>query len=231
MNLVQFSDAYGRETATNMLWYCDTAKGGAQSIEFGVSGACILPSGNVAKGANPTGAQIRDLDFVNRLRNLKYNLEFCSRQEITMDAKSVTIFLPLNAVLGSHRDIVTVMLRVMHAYILERSSPDNYIHRAVSAAAGKFNIEHLSVWMPKVRQSISLQMHLKALLVAGAPRSQYFEQVRVYRHQFGAAQLDRTWRFTSFAREQLPQHVFVAFACVGLDGRKIQNIQVFATPS
>ena len=34
MNLVQFSDDYSRSTATNMLWYRDTAKGGAVMDEF-----------------------------------------------------------------------------------------------------------------------------------------------------------------------------------------------------
>ena len=34
MNLVQFSDNYNRSTATNMFWYCDTAKGGADPNEF-----------------------------------------------------------------------------------------------------------------------------------------------------------------------------------------------------
>ena len=34
MNLVQFSDDYSRSTATNMFWYRDTAKGGAEMDEF-----------------------------------------------------------------------------------------------------------------------------------------------------------------------------------------------------
>ena len=64
-----FLDDYGRSTATNMLWYRDTAKSGAEPNEFAVPGAALLPSTNVADGASPTGAQIRALDFTNTLRN------------------------------------------------------------------------------------------------------------------------------------------------------------------
>ena len=114
--------------------------------------------------------EMRALNFANTLRNPKYNMGFRSRQEITTDAKLVTMFLPLNAMLGSHHDIDTVMLRVKHAYLIYKSSLDNYIYRAAAAAAGKFNIEHLSVWMPKFRPSLSVHTHLEARLVAGAQR-------------------------------------------------------------
>ena len=178
-----------------MLWYRHTVKSGAEPNKFGVPGAALLPSTNVGDSANPTGAQIRALDFANTLRNLKYNMRFRSRQEITTDAKSVTMFLPLNAVLGSHRIIDTVMMGVKYTYIIERSSPDNYIPTAAAAAAGKFKIEHLFVWMPKVRPSLSGRTQSEALLVAGAQHSLYFEKVRVYRNQFGAAKLNPTYIF------------------------------------
>ena len=74
------------------------------------------------------------------------------------------MFLPLNAVLGSHRNIDTVMFGVKHTCTLERSSPDKYIELHAAAAAGKFHIEHLSVWMPKVRPSVSVQTDLEGRL-------------------------------------------------------------------
>ena len=88
--------------------------------------------------------EIQALDFANTLRNPKYNMGFRSRQETTTGAKLDNMLLPLNAMSGSHHDIDTVMLEVKHAYIIDKSWPDNYIH---IAAAGKLNIEHLSVWM------------------------------------------------------------------------------------
>ena len=58
MNLVQFLDDYGKSRATNMLWLCNTAKGGAELNEFGVPGAPLLPSGTVADNTKLTGAHV-----------------------------------------------------------------------------------------------------------------------------------------------------------------------------
>ena len=103
---------------------------------------------------------------------------FRSRQLITTGNKSIAMLLPLSAVLGSHRDIDTVMMGMKHTYVIQRNSPNNinYIHRTGAAAAGKFKIEHLSVWMPKLRPSLSVQTELEALLLSGEQRSLYFEQ-------------------------------------------------------
>ena len=58
LNLVQILDDYGKRRATNMLWFRDTAKGGAELNEFGVPGAPLLPSGTVADNTKLTGAQV-----------------------------------------------------------------------------------------------------------------------------------------------------------------------------
>ena len=97
-----------------------------------------------------------------------------------------------------------VMMGVKHTYMIDRSSPENYIHRAAAAAIDKFHILHLSVRMPKVQQSLNVQTQLEASLVAGTQHSLYFEQVIVYRNQFVAIELSFTWRVTSVASEQLP---------------------------
>ena len=86
MNLVQFSDDYGRITATNMLWYRGTAKSDAEPNEFGVPGAALLPADTVADDAAVNEANIRALYFANTLRNLKHNRAFRSRQEVTIGA-------------------------------------------------------------------------------------------------------------------------------------------------
>ena len=49
----------------------------------------------------------------------------------------------------------------------------------------------------------------------------------MYRNQFGVAALSATWRVTSVASEQLPRHVFVAFASNERDESEKQNNQVF----
>ena len=165
------------------------------------------------------------------LRNPKNNMGFRSRQEITTGAKSVTMFLPLNAVLGSHRNIDTVMLGVKHTYIIERSLPINYIHRAAAAAAGKFNIDICLCGCPRFDHRSLCRRNWRLCWWQDTQRSLCFEQVRVYRNQFGATKLSPTWRVTSVASEQLPRHVFVVFVSVkrngSRDGSQDQNNHVF----
>ena len=137
MNLVKFSDDYSRSTATNMFWYRDTSMGAADLNEFGAAGVALLPAddpggGDLAfagDGDAVTGAKFRALNFANKLKSSSYNMGFRSRQLITTGNKSIAMLLPLSAVLGSHRDIDTVMMGMKHTYIIRRSSPDNYIHR------------------------------------------------------------------------------------------------------
>ena len=73
-----------------------------------------------------------------------------------------------------------------------------------------------------------MQMQLEALLVADSLRSLYFEQVRVYRNQFGAAELSPTWRVTwVLPAINYLDTSFVAFASVERDGNQLLNNQVF----
>ena len=172
-----------------MFWYRDTGTGAADVDEF-AEGDALLPAadpggGDLAFAGDDdavTGAKFRALRFAKKFKSSSYNMGFRSRQLNTTGNKSIAMLLPLSAVLGSHRDIDTVMMGMKHTYIIRRNFPANYIHRTAAAAAGKFKIEHLSVWMPKLQLSLSVQTELEALLVSGEQRSLYFEQMSVYRN-------------------------------------------------
>jgi hypothetical protein len=100
MNLVQFSDDYGRSTATNMLWYRDTGTGTADPDEF-VAGVTALPDGTVADGAQATGTELRTA-FDTYGRKPTYNAGFRSRQLITTGDKDVCMYLPLSSMLACY---------------------------------------------------------------------------------------------------------------------------------
>ena len=57
-NLVQFSDDYGRSSATNMLWYKDTGTGQASPNEFRDSGA-LLPVNPITDVTALTGKKFQ----------------------------------------------------------------------------------------------------------------------------------------------------------------------------
>ena len=65
MNLVRFLDDYGRSTATNMCWYGDTAKRGAELNQFSVPGAALLLETARSEG---------DLDFAGYTASITGNV-------------------------------------------------------------------------------------------------------------------------------------------------------------
>ena len=113
--------------------------------------------------------------------------------------------LPLSQIFGFCRDIDKVFRDVKHSsfihsvflfsiiikqfntkiinileLILDREISDNYIMRANGVAAGKYNISHISLWMPKVKPSLRVESEIDSMLVKGHIKELYFEQMRVY---------------------------------------------------
>ena len=80
--------------------------------------------------------------------NQQANIGFSARQSLTTGNKQITLMLPLSQIFGFCRDIDKVF-GVKHTLIVDREVADNYIMRANGVAAGKFNISHMSLWMPK----------------------------------------------------------------------------------
>ena len=86
--------------------------------------------------------------------NQQANIGFTARQNLTTGNKQITLMLPLSQIFGFCRDIDKVFRGVKHSLIIDREISNNYIMRANGVAAGKFNINHISLWMPKVKPSL-----------------------------------------------------------------------------
>jgi len=55
---------------------------------------------------------------------------------------------------------------VKHSLNVDReTSNNNYIMHANGVAAGKFNISHISLWVPKVKQSLKVESEINSKLV------------------------------------------------------------------
>ena len=190
----------------------------------------VLPGNDSSEFTDVTalkGSNFRSEVKFNNLRNPKYNSGFCERQLVTTGDKTVTMFPPLSAVLGSHQDIDTVMIGVKDTYIIDRRCPTTIsikllLQLQVLPHSAFVLIDTLGSIVALCADAIEGFARIRR-----SPRSLYFEQVRVYRNQFGATELSPTWRVTSIASEQLPQHVFVALASVKQEGELKQNNQVF----
>ena len=75
--------------------------------------------------------------------------------------------LPLLLIFGFCRDIDKVFRGVKHSLILDREISNNYIMRTNGVAAGKFNINRISLWMPKVKPSLRVESEIDSMLVKG----------------------------------------------------------------
>ena len=203
LNLVSFSDDYSKSTASNMLWYKDTGTGG---VFFKQNFT------NVAEDANANAVRdgVRDL-IETYNNNQQANLGFTSRQNITTGNKQIALMVPLSQIFGFCRDIDKVFRGVKHSLILDREISDNYIMQANGVAAGKFNISHISLWIPKVKPSLRVESEIDSMLVKGHKKNYNFEQMRVYRTMFQPTQTSMTWRITTQPGTELPRHVFIAF--------------------
>ena len=137
MNLVSFSDDYSKSTASNMLWYKDTGTGGIFLKQNFT---------NVARDANANAVRddVRDL-IETYNNNQQANIGFTARQNITTENKQITLMFPLSQIFGFCLDIDKVFRSVKHSLILDRKISNNYIMRANGVAAGKFNINHISL--------------------------------------------------------------------------------------
>ena len=118
---------------------------------------------------------------------------------------------PLSQIFGFCRDIDKVFRGVKHSLILDREISDNYITRANGITAGKFNTNHISLWMPKVKPNLRVESETDSMLMKGHIKELYFEPMRVYRTMFQPTETSMTWRITTQPRTELPKHVFIAF--------------------
>ena len=209
-----------------MLWYKDTGIGGASLNEFSAT-ADMVTTTDVPNATQLTGANFRQHFQTGALKNPAYNTGFRARQLITAGKKDTTMLLPLSSLLGFCKDVDTVFMGVKHTLNLTRESAANYIHRVNGVASGRFDIKHLSLWIPKVRPSLQLASKIESKLVKSTLRDLYFEQVRVYRNQYGSTETNPSWRVTTHSNEELPTHIFFAIQAANRSGNQEQNNQVF----
>jgi len=80
---------------------------------------------------------------------------------------------------------------VKHTIIVDRETSNNYIIRANSAAHVKFNISHISLWMPKLKPSLKVESEINSKVVKGHIKQLYFITMKVYRTIFPLTEIQK----------------------------------------
>ena len=243
LNLVMFSDDYSRSSATNQFWFKDTGGGGAE-LNLPVSGSTKFPlrkadgsdddfkekTLNSAIANNINTYELLNSAFDEQMPNPNHNQGFQARYLLTDGGKMVSVFLPLAHILGSHRDIDTVYRNVKHTYVLTRGAHKDCIFAkggVTNSDKAQVVINHISLWMPKVRPSFEVLAEIEKQLTAGVSNPLYFEQVGIHRRGFAGTELSGVWRVATMAGESLPNHIFMCIQAQTQEDNQEMNNQIF----
>ena len=200
LNLVDFSDDYAKSAASNMFWYRDTADS-ADTNRF------IYDSADKASKLKESDTKLEDL--VKHIKgNHNFNEGFLRRWIIAKQSAKISMFLPLKRLFGFCRDINKVFKGLPHEIELERNLDDNIIHKSAATGAYKFEISHLSWFVPVVTPSVMTLAKLEAYLATGATSSLFWESYNVYRTDI---RNDKNAQLRITNTQHKPSHIYVVF--------------------
>jgi hypothetical protein len=199
LNLVEFSDDYAKSAASNMFWFRDTADSTATN-------RFIYDSTDKQTKLKESDAKLEDL--VTKIKaNHDFNEGFLERWKQTKESKQVSMFLPLNRLFGFCKDINRVFRGLPHEIELERNLDDNIIHRS-GKVKYKFEILHLSWFVPIVTPSLTTMAKIETYLASGESSSLYWESYNVYRTDIRD---DKNVQLRITSTQHKPSHIYVVF--------------------
>jgi hypothetical protein len=149
----RFSDDYAKSAASNMFWFKDIA-------DLTDTNRFIYDATDKNSKLKESDTKLEDL--VKKIKgNHNFNEGFLER------FKQISLFLPLNGLFGSCKDINRVFRGLPHEIELERNLDDNVIHRS-GTGTYKFEItssytvssKSSSHWCPRVMLAIKLHRKL-----------------------------------------------------------------------
>jgi hypothetical protein len=182
-----------------MFWFRDTA-------DSTVINRFIYDSTDKNSKLKESDAKLEDL--VTKIKaNHNFNEGFLERWKLTKQSKQISMFLPLNRLFGFCKDINRVFRGFYHEIELERNLDDNIIHRSGSNNY-KFEISHLSWFVPIVTPSLTTMVKLETYLASGATNSLYWESYNVYRTDIRD---DKNAQLRITSTQHKPSHIYVVF--------------------
>jgi len=218
LNLVEFSDDYAKSAASNMFWYRDTADS-TDTYRF------IYESPDKATKLKESESKLEDI-VVGIKGNYNYNEGFLERWKQTKKSKQISLFLPLNRLFGFCKDINRVFKGLPHEIELERNLDKNIIHRAGPRLddSFKFEISHLSWFVPVVTPSLTTLAKLETYLASGATNSLYWESYNVYRTDI---RNDKNVQLRITSTQHKPSHIYVVFQYISRTENQLETNMVF----
>ena len=217
LNLVDFSDDFAKSAASNMFWYRDTADS-TETNRF------IYDEIDKNIKIKESDAKLEDL--IKKIKgNHNFNEGFVSRWILTKKSKVVSMFLPLNRLFGFCRDINKVFKGLPHEIELERNHDNNIIHKTGTGPDSyKFEITHLSWFVPILKPSLATEARLETYLASGASSLLYWESYNVYRTDI---RNDKSVQLRITSTQHKPSHIYVVFQKVKRTENQSETNMIF----
>jgi hypothetical protein len=200
---------------------------------------------NVYKYGNRTVAAtaIGDINFTTALEagkslqiydNPEFNDGFLKRWKLCRNQtdnalKYVELVIPLSYLFDFYDSCRFPFRGIKHEITLYKdANPNNYIHRS-TAAEHKFNLKKMSMWVPRLKPSLTRMAELDAKLASGATQTIAWKDSDFYQSpQISANTTTFNWRVT--AMQSRPSTVYVFYQHgIRTDGDQLQNKMIFDT--
>jgi hypothetical protein len=215
LNLVEFSDDYAKSAASNMFWFKDTADS-TDTSRF------IYESADKLSKLKESETKLEDL--IKKIKgNYNFNEGFLERWKQTKQSKQISLFLPLNRLFGFCKDINRVLKGLPHEIELEKNLDDNVIHK-FGTGSYKFEISHLSWFVPIVTPSLTTMAKIETYLASGSINSLYWESYNVYRTDIRD---DKNVQLRITSTQHKPSHIFVVFQKTSRTENQLETNMVF----
>ncbi len=217
MNLVEFSDDYSRSAATNMFWFRDTADSSDMS-------RFLYNESDKDKKLKESESTLGDF-LKNSKHNHNFNEGFLERWKQTKQSKQISLFLPLSRLFGFCKDINRIFKGLTHQIELEKNIEHNFIHKSdTSASSYKFEISHISWFVPIVTPALKSLAKLESQLASLASSSLCWESYNVYMTDV-RTDSKSTIRITNTNHK--PSHVYIVFQKSIRDENQFETNMIF----
>jgi hypothetical protein len=199
LNLVEFSDDYAKSAASNMFCFRDTADS-TDTSRF------IYESADKLSKLKESETKLEDL--IKKIKgDYNFNEGYLERWKQTKQSRQISMFLPLNRLFGFDKDINRAFKGLPHEIELERNLDDNIIHK-FGTGSYKFEISHLSWFVPIVTPSLTTMAKIETYLASGSINSLYWESYNAYRTDIRD---DKNVQLRITSTQHKPSHIFVVF--------------------
>ncbi len=211
-----------------IFFYKDTGFGTANVYKYGHNALDGNALAFTNTGVTATqGLLIHDNPFYNEGFLKRW---IVCRNQTADAAKTVELIIPLSYLFNFYDECRFPFRGLKHEITLYKEANSSmYIHRGPGTADHMFNLKKMSLWVPRLKPSLTRMAELDAKLASGATQTLAWKDYDFYQSPL-VANTTTTYNWRVTAMQSRPSKVFVYFqASTRADGDQTFNKMIFDT--